>query len=393
MIRKKISWFTHCNIDTRREQKCEDNNGAKYFVDLTDFIDIFLKNEIWKRTKYRFEYKDEYDKEDLSKIKSLKIFLHSEEAPYSNAHSYEKIINKHTNIDNFEKSKITSSGIGEAFQIAVIEAEYDSEQKVIDDLTYDEEKDFEIIFDKKLSDENIKSWNETKRIKSIISEFLQFFTFNLHLNFPSYRYSFSFTDKPLHTGFIVLTDGNSYYYETDKTDFLSHYILYESEKDCLLKIMNETAQFWHKEIPSIHFFLDALKGSCMTINNFSKLVFTLETFFSEGTSNDFITLTIPLVIGKNIKSMKKIRETLRDSFKIRNNYVHGKEILNLRTKFSKKKDIKIDDVFFELKNIIIHIFSYYLNNNLYLSKNNEKINHELMFRIIHKTYNIKSNDS
>jgi hypothetical protein len=210
----------------------------------------------------------------------------------------------------------------------------------------------------------------------------------LHLNYSSTNYSFSFTERPFYTGFTVFSDESAYYFETDKIDFLGHYIYYEPDRDLVLQLMNESVKFWHKEIPTIHFFLDALKGSYVTINNFSRLVFTLESFFQENTSSDYITLTVPLLLGKDIHSMKEIRESLKLCFRIRNNYVHGKEIINLRTKLSKSETIRVETMFYNLKNIIIELFLFYIRHNLFSKKNNERINHELIFRLLpHGTIN------
>lgn len=380
---KKLFWFTHSNIDTRNVVNLnifKEKNEPKITINLTKFIDVFQQNEIWKRKKYRTEYTRDYNLDDFSKIKSVKIHLHSENVSYSNGHLYEKVIEKYIDLNSLETSKITASGIGEAKQITVIEIEFESKNKIIDYLTHEEEKDIEMIFEKKLTPENIDCWYEIANIKSIVCEFLQFYIFNLYLNFASTKYSFSFTDKALQTGFTTVTDYKSYYYETDKIDFLSHYIFYEPNKDIIIEIMNKTSKFWHKEIPTIHFFLNALKGTHITIDSFSKLVYTIESFFAKKTSNDFMTISIPLLIGSDIHSMKKIRETLKISFEIRNKYVHGEEIVNLNSSLSKNKEIKVEQVFYDLKNIIIELFIFYLNNDLYLSKINEKINHELLFR-------------
>lgn len=381
---KHLFWFTHTNIDTRnvnnlKKLKAED---PEVIVDLSNFLEIFKKNEIWKRRKYRTEYVREYDIEDFSKISSIKLNLHSENFPYSNEHSYEAVIDGYVGLKNLETSKITASGIGAASQIAVLAVEFESNNKIIDNLTHEEEKNIEIIFDKKLTSENIDSWHETAKIKSICCEFMQFYIFNLHLNFLSKNYTFSFTDKSLQTGFTTTTDFKSVYCETDKIDLLSHYIFYQPDIDVMAKLMTQTINFWHIEIPTIHFFLNALKGTYITIDNFSKLVYTLESFFTKKTSNDFMCLSVPLLIGKDVHSMKKIRETLRLSFYIRNNYVHGEKIVNLNSSMSNGKSIKVEDVFFDLKNLIIQLFYFYINNNLYLSDMNEKINHELLFRFL-----------
>lgn len=386
---KTLTWFTHTNIDTRKilhppnyfsELPTSDLPSVSF--DLSEFIQVFKENEIWKRKKYRSEYNQNYDNADFEKIKSVKIHLHSKNCPYSNCHNYEDVLKSYINLDHFENSKIASSGISEASQIAVVVVEFDSENKVIDYLTYEEEKDVDTVFEKRLSEQNVDSWHELNRIKSIVCEFIQFFSFNLHLNFLTHNYEFSFTDKPNLIGFTTVAEDDNFYYETDKIDFLAHYVFYDKEQDNLQELMRLTSKFWHREIPSVHFFLDALKGNFITATNFIKLVFTVESFFGFKTSNDYMTLTLPLVLCKDINSMKSIREILKTSFDQRNKIVHGNEIYELRKPVNNKHDSKsIAKLFFELKNVIIQTFYFYVNEGLYHSKDNEKINHELMFRL------------
>ncbi len=387
---KTLTWFTHTNIDTRKVihqpdyfSKSPVSDLPSVSFDLTEFIEVFKANEVWKRKKYRSEYNQNYNKDDFEKIKSIKIHLHSKNSPYSNCHNYEDVLKSYINLDNYENSKIASSGISEATQIAVVVVEFDSENKVIDYLTYEGEKDVDTVFEKRLSKQNVDSWHELNRIKSIVCEFIQFFSFNLHLNFLTHNYEFSFTDKPNLIGFTTVTEDNNFYYETDKIDFFAHYVFYDKEQDNLQELMRLTSKFWHREIPSIHFFLDAVKGNFITATNFIKLVFTVESFFGFKTSNDYMTLTLPLVLCKNIKSMKSVREILKSSFDQRNNIVHGSEIYELRKPVNNKPDSKSNaKLFFELKNVIIQTFYFYINEGLYLSKNNEKINHELIFRLL-----------
>ncbi len=387
---KTLTWFTHTNIDTRRIihqpdyfSKSPVSDSPSVSFDLSEFIQVFKENEIWERKKYRSEYNQNYDNADFEKVKSIKIHLHSKNCPYSNSHNYEDVLKSYINLDKFEYSKIASSGISEASQIAVVVVEFNSENKVIDYLTYEEEKDVETVFIKRLTTQNIDSWHELKRIKSLVCEFIQFFSYNLHLNFLTHNYEFSFTDKPNLIGFTTITEGDNFYYETDKIDFFAHYVLYDKDQDNLQELMQLTSKFWHKEIPSIHFFLDALKGNFITATNFIKLVFTVESFFGFKTSNDYMTLTLPLVLCENVKSMKSIREILKTSFDQRNNIVHGSEIYELREPANNKPNSKsIAKLFFELKDVIIQTFNFYINEGLYLSKNNEKINHELIFRLL-----------
>jgi hypothetical protein len=384
---KKLIWFTHTNIDTRKvgsSATCSSNGDSPTVsFDLTEFIPVFKSNKIWERKKYRSEYNYDYDKIDFEKIKSIKINLHSQNIPYSNFHNYENVLKCYINLADFEATKIASSGISEASQIAVIVVEFNTENKVIDYLNYNEEKDVKTVFHKRLSEENHNSWLELNKIKSIVCEFIQFFSFNMHLNFLTHSYEFSFTDKPNLIGFTTVTEDENFYYETDKIDFLAHYVLYQKEQDKLLELMRETSKFWHNEIPSIHFFLDALKGNYITATNFIKLVFTIESFFGFKTSNDYMTLTLPLILGTDIFTMKSIREILKTSFTQRNNIVHGNEIYDLQKsiKNSNPASKNISKLFFELKNVIIQTFYFYINENLYHSKNNEKINHELIFKL------------
>lgn len=377
---KKLVWITHTNISSKV--------GQDLTFDLTEFLAIFIKNELWKKKPYRTEYKAHFTKEDLEKIISIKLNIHTNNAPFSNLHSYENVLNRYIDLKKFEHSKILSSGISEASKIAVVVVEFNSQNRVIDNLTYNEEKDIDIVFEKKLSEENHTSWLELNKIKSIVLEFIQFYIFNLHLNFLTHDYQFSFSDKPNLIGFTTVSDNESQYYETDKIDFFAHYFLYEKEQDKLVDLMRVTSKFWHKEIPSIHFFLDALKGNNVTSTNFIKLVFTIESFFSKSSSNDFMSLTIPLILSKNINESKSYRETLKTSFSKRNEIVHGNKIYDFHS-YSDKESKELVTLFFELKNIIIHLFYFYINQNLYHSKQNEKINHEMIFRFLPNGINIK----
>lgn len=343
-------------------------------------LKIFIEKELWTKKPYRTEYRVLFSKESLDKIISIKVNIHINGFPYSNFHSYEKILNQYIVFKNIEHSKIMSSGISEVSKIAVIEVEFNSSNKIIDNLTHEEEKDVEKVFGN-MTDENTDALHELNEIKSIICEITQFFIFNLHLNFLTYDYQFSFSDKPDLTGFTIVIDNKAQYYETDKIDFFAHYFLYEQEQDKMMDLMRETSKFWHKSIPSIHFFLDALKGNNVTSTNFIKLVFTIESFFSKGSSNDFMSLTIPLILSKNRNEINLFRETLKTSFSKRNEIVHGNKIYDFHD-YSNEEGRKIVTLFFELKNIITHLFYFYINNNLYHSSQNEKINHELIFKLL-----------
>tara|TARA_R110000868_G_scaffold34972_2_gene125658 strand:- start:121 stop:588 length:468 start_codon:yes stop_codon:yes gene_type:complete len=148
--------------------------------------------------------------------------------------------------------------------------------------------------------------------------------------------------------------------------------------------MNITSKFWCKYISSIHLFLDALKGNHITSSNFIKLVFTLESFFSKSSSNDFMTLVSPLIISSNVKEMKNYREIIKRSFQYRNDIVHGGKVHNI------SKNGEMINLFFELKNIISRVFAYLINEKLYLEKNNPKLNHELIFNLFPKGISFKT---
>lgn len=350
--------------------------------DLSEFIEVFLSNQLWDKMTYRTEYDSDFDKTDLEKIKSITINIHTNNSPYSNAHQYENVLEKYFDLKSIEQCKVASSGISEATKIAVVIVEFESSNKVIDNLSYKEEKNIETVFEKKLTSENHDSWLELSKIKSIVCEFIQFFNFNMHLNFLTHSYDFSFSDRPELVGFTYVEENGDCYYETDKIDFFAHYILYEEGQDNLLGLMRETAKFWHKDIPSIHFFLDALKGNNITSITFIKLLFTVESFYGEKTSNDFISLTTPLLLSDSISKMKEYRRILTDSFSLRNNIVHGNKLYNLKKVPSKNdKSKNITKLFFEIKNLITYIFYFYINQQLYHSRQNEKINHELIFRL------------
>ncbi|MFD2039408.1 hypothetical protein ACFSJW_08545 [Flavobacterium artemisiae] len=373
---KNFLWFTHTNID------CSARSDFSF--DLTPYIEVFIKKELWRKKRYRTEYNFEFEKENLENLKSIKINFHIKASPYSNCHEYELILEKYFPLKKIERLKIISSGISDASRIAVIEAQFKSKKILRRNLKYLEEKNYEKVLDQ-LDNENHESWEESNKLKSIISEFIQFLTFNLHLNFLTHRYSFSFTDKPNPSGFSLINKNNNYFYETDRMEMLSHYIKYERETDELDSLMRKTSQFWTRDINSIHFFMEALKSNYITSNNFIKLVFTLETFFGQNVSNDYVSLVIPLIISDNISDMKKFREIIRKSFNLRNQIVHGNTLVDFNSSAKPYfNDIRNDELFFELKNVIINIFHFYIKKDLYLKKQNVHINHELIFQLLPK---------
>jgi hypothetical protein len=376
---KKLLWFTETNINHTI------NSGAGISfkdktTDLTKYIKTFTELKLWEKENYRNEYTESFEEKNLNQLKSIKIHLHSQGYPFSSWHSYEKLVESYIEKGQIEKEKLLSSGISEASKIAVVEVDYESDLDSIKNLTYEEEKDSEKIYEL-LTKENHSIWREQNMIKNITCEFIQFFTFNLHLNFLTRDYGFNFIQKAKPVGFIAVISEQAVYYETDTTDLLAHYILWEEGYEVLTQHMDITSEFWCKYISSIHLFLDALKGNHITSSNFIKLVFTLESFFSRSSSNDFMTLVSPLLISSNIKEMKNYREIIKKSFNYRNDIVHGGKVHNI------KKNDEMIKLFFELKNIISRIFAYLINNKLYLKNSNPKLNHELIFNLFPKGIN------
>ena len=195
------------------------------------------------------------------------------------------------------------------------------------------------------------------------------------------KYNFSFTEKPILSGFTSVIENDNFSFELDQIDFLAHYILYEEDKkDLIISFMEKTSLFWHKEIASIHFFLDALKGSHATSTSFIKLIFTVESFFGENISLDYITLVLPIILYEDTNQRKKLREILRSAFKQRNNIVHGNKIIDIEKEV---KDTTLTQLFFEIKNTIIRVFRFYIDNEIYLKKAiGYKISHELIFQYL-----------
>jgi hypothetical protein len=368
---KKLLWFTETNIN-HTTKKASGYSLKDKTTDLSNYIKIFTELKIWEKESYRTEYSSNINEENLKQIRSIKIHLHTEGHPFSNFHNYQKLIESYIGEEKIEKEKLLSSGISEAAKIAIIEVDYESELNSIKNLSYEEEKDIENVFDY-LTQENETIWIEQNIIKSIACEFVQFFTFNLHLNFLTGDYGFNFIQKAKPVGFVAIISGEEVYYETDTTDLLAHYILWEDNYELLDQYMAITSKFWCKYISSIHFFLDALKGNHITSSNFTKLVFTLESFFSKNTSNDYITLVCPLLISSNIHEMKNYRDVIKKSLTYRSDIVHGGKVHNI------KKNDEMTKLFFSLKNIVCRIFAFIINNQLYLENHNQKLNHELIF--------------
>ncbi|CAM1346787.1 hypothetical protein [Tenacibaculum insulae] len=376
---KRLLWFTKTNINYINRGNVL-TSWADKTIDLSSFIELFIKEKLWEKSSYRDEYTTKFTQEDLESIKSIKIHIHNKGGPFSNQHNYESLIANYIGEKNINREKIIASGIGEAAKIAVVDVNYESKDNIIKTLSYEEEKDIDLVFEN-LGGGNIDTWHNQNRLKSAICEFIQFCLFTLHLNFLTEDYRFNFSSKPTPTGLSVISENEKYYFEDDKIELLSHYILIEDRLDKLDEIMSATSKFWCKYFSSIHFFLDALKGTYMTSTNFTKLVFTFESFFSKNISNDYMTLVAPILISKNVSEMKKHRASLRKCFSLRNEIVHGNNIHNMI------ENKEMSKLFFELKNLITLIFFFLINNKMFLGMENPKLNHELIFRLLPKGLN------
>lgn len=375
----KIFWFTHTNI------VCEE--ASQLHFDLTKHIETFIEKELWKKSKYRTEYANTFERDDIEKIKSLKLHIHSPVAPYSNLHQYEELLREYIDLSRISRERTFLSGIPEAKKIAVIEVEMEMNAKLMSNLSYEQEKDIDTVMAQL---DNLDAWHELQVAKSVICEFVQFFMFNLHLNFLSDQYTFSIVKKSDPIGFTLANDSVNLFYEADRMDLLAHYVLYVAKADQLKELMDTTALFWCDDIPPIHFFLDSLKGNYITSTNFIKLVFTLESFFEKNISNDYITLVIPLLTFDNGDDMKKCRAIIRKSFQVRNDIVHGNKLIDfLDNSFEMKisptqMNMKIDELFYELKNIITKLFYFFIREDRYLDKPTFKITHDKIFSLLPK---------
>lgn len=93
---KKLTWFTHTNISSRTPKSYSSFLASKEIADITfdlsEFLNIFISNEIWTKKRYRSEYSSDFTKEDVDKIKLVKIHIHCKGGPFSNSHEYEKVL-------------------------------------------------------------------------------------------------------------------------------------------------------------------------------------------------------------------------------------------------------------------------------------------------------------
>jgi len=98
-----------------------------------------------------------------------------------------------------------------------------------------------------------------------------------------------------------------------------------------------------------------------------------------------MTLVLPLLFSGKVSEMKSNRDLMGQCFKLRNEIVHGNALMNFlqEAQHNVEKDKKgMDELYFNLKNLIIKVFYYYINKGLYLNANTQKINHELIFTFL-----------
>lgn len=362
---------------------CKEDKELTF--DLSPFIAIFLSNKLWERNRYRSDYAYKFEEVDLQKIKSIKLHIHTNVAPLSNLHEYETVINRYIPLDKISKVKLLSSGLRDVDKLAVVEIEFESTVPVSTDLNYEEEKNIDSVHES-WTDDRHDEITEYERIQSITCDFIQFFVFNLHLNFLSIDYSFHWKDKPNPMGLLTLCKDGIVGSNVSKIDMLTHYILYDKQKDNLKELMNRTAEFWCVNVSPVHFLLESLKSDYISYVNFIQLLFTLESFFDKGISNDYITLVVPLLAANNEQDMVRVRLIIRECFKARNNIVHGNSIFNIHENKYKKgvsvEEMEYSQLFFELKNIVISLFYFCLRRSYFVGNRNKKITHDAIFKCI-----------
>lgn len=372
MIMGKLFWFFNTGISTRQEEQLS--------FDLTFLLPMLIQGKIWEKSKYRTHYLDDFEEKDIQKINKLIIHIHTSEAPLSNFHDYLPILKAYCDTLRVEKHILFSSGLSQCENLAVVELDCNFENEIIENISIEDEMDPDKAFCYYCADNYRLGKIEENKLKSFVFELLQLFVINMHFNFPTSNYRFSFSQFPIQSGLLIKTDNRIINCKASYCDVLNHYILYEKEKDRLFDIMNKTLSLWCKDNISFYYFIDTLKGNHVDAVAFTKLVFTIESFFEKNTSSSFMRHAITLMLADNEDARATINKKLRDSFEFRNEIAHGGSLPTIANN-SSYKGWNTSELFIDLKIIIIKLFAFLIQSSFYNEYPRRKIDSKYLFSI------------
>ncbi|MBC9909820.1 hypothetical protein [Chitinophaga varians] len=349
----KFYWALPAHLMSRDQQHVE--------YDLTECLNTFKANEFWKR-KIAYDSQVGLTPENLAKFSSIKIKLIPHNGVHFRVHNHSHTILTDLlgNIDSDLQYIVERGNLRTAKSLVIVTIEYESDIPLMTNCKKENEFDPERIFS--LDEDFQMIYLECQ---TLANEMASFFLTALHLVHPT-RNSGVETGFQQSSGLIVFENDNGRYYSDAHSDIITHPVLIESSNTITLAgTLDILANVWHKELWTIHSYLKALRSDRIEIDNFLDLMFTLESFFPDQASAEFIRTTASILCGDTLKDAQEIDLKLKVAFKIRNEVAHGGIHFRIMDYFafgSKKYLILL--LFWDLKTIVTNLMIHAMKNLL-----------------------------
>jgi hypothetical protein len=293
----------------------EKHKTDQLTFDLTDYLKIMLKNEVWNR-KFDYGFSTGLKNTNPNEIKSaiIKVFPRFISG-YVNENRIPELIENicgkiptHLKVKSYKE---WSHQIG----FSVIEIEYNTKTKNIPskkDLTGDYIPHIEMEF--------IEKYHQHM---AVLKELASFFLAGLHLSFPTQSIMIR-NDRPINDGFLQIKSGRLTYASKISTNAFMHEILIETSKKSNIDInLKGLASVWHYDLWPLKRYLNAVESDQISMDNLLDLIYALEGLFDKSTSSDFVKTMCIINLCRTRKEASKMKSLLDVAYRIRNDIAHG----------------------------------------------------------------------
>jgi len=198
---------------------------------------------------------------------------------------------------------------------------------------------------------------------SLVKEIGNIFHSATHLIFHCDYPMITFLNKINSGGLIYFSNNNKFIYSNEFESAFTYPVVFIKkglkEFNNLIEVLSS---IWRFNLWPLRRFAKAFNSENVDMENFLDLIFSLEGLFDKNISSDFIKHSCIVLISKNHKEAKKIRNLLDQTYKIRNNIVHGSQIYKgfEEIKLNGKKTLS-QKIFFELKPIVARMILFAIN--------------------------------
>lgn len=354
----------------------ENRFHEKIEFQLTDYIKLILKNEVWKR-KYEYGFNLGLENTKLNDIESAVIKIYPRQ--FSGRINDNRIIE----IVKDECGKIPTHFILRNYKdwfhfngLTIIEVKYKNSTKNVPSRK---------AFKDYIPDIEVDFLEAIDRQKAVLNELAHFFLSGLHLSFPTTA-SMQRNENPLVDGFFYIESKRRKYVSKFSTNaFLHSTLIITSKKTVLDGNLRGLAKVWHLNLWSLKRYLSAVESDLISMDHLLDLIYSLEGLFEKSTSSDFIKIMCIVTLCKTEKESKEMMMLLDLAYRIRNDIAHGGMSYGIYDKVKLGgKEILAQKVYWQTKPIVAYMIIEAISK---LLKNTEMKNLRLTEEdLIHSIY-------